>query len=184
MFLDLWERKHYIQGLWYQTSLHIPYPCHTKWCSLGILKKTKCRFSCFRGTAWLARRLVVFTAEAKLRAKTKALRGSQSHLSRALSATKDSWSRTSLGDTLDTLPTSDTDMTGSSKNINLCQTKVFLPNTSSYTQAFLNYLNQKKWIKEINPKKLSSSWLSFFLHTNPSSNHPPPKKKFPVLSLQ
>ena len=127
------ERKHYnIQGLQYQNiskyikhpyilyyhyhiSSYIIYVPYQMVVQSGYFEENKMPQHWYRGTAWLARRLVVLTAEAKLRAKTKALRGSQSHMSRALSATKDSWSRTSLEDTLDTLPTSDTAMTGSSK---------------------------------------------------------------------
>lgn len=174
----------------YQTYLHpilsyiiIYYLCampNFKWCSLGIFKKTKCRNIATEVQldlpgAWLSWPPKPSCGR-KRRLCEDPSRTCQEHFPpRRIPGRQRVW-----GDTLDTLPTSDCNiaMTMSSKNINLCQIKVFLSNNSSYTQAFLNYLNQKKLIKDINPIKTPCFLAIIFPpHQSILKPSPPPKKK-------
>lgn len=176
----------------YQTYLHpilsyiiIYYLCampNFKWCSLGIFKKTKCRNIATEVQldlpgAWLSWPPKPSCGR-KRRLCEDPSRTCQEHFPpRRIPGRQRVW-----GDTLDTLPTSDCNiaMTMSSKNINLCQIKVFLSNNSSYTQAFLNYLNQKKLIKDINPIKTPCFLAIIFPpHQSILKPSPPPKKKVP-----
>ena len=99
-------------------------------------------------------------------------------MSRALSATKDSWSRrTNLGDTL---PENFRLQHSSDKVIQKHQP--MLDQSLSFYQFFLHTsLPEPKEINQRNQSKKNNSLLGhhFSPHTNPSSNHPPPKKKDP-----
>lgn len=143
-----------------------------KWCSLGILKKTKCRNIATEAQldlpgAWLSWPPKPSCGR-KRRLCEDPSRTCQEHFPpRRIPGRERVWGIHWIHFQLQTAT-----MTGSSKNINLCQIKVFLSNNSSYTQAFLNQRHQSNQ---------NSLLLGYHFSSTPihPQTIPPPKKKVP-----